>query len=138
MTFANKTSHFLNFNRHYMTKALRIGHLTLCMLEEIKRNIKIIRETHNLSREELAIKMDADVGIVKRLEWGKSSIDLQRLVKVAECFQMDVIDLLTYPEKFVNVNTLPQHNERIEAMLQIKLSKGQDEKTLKLESIEIK
>lgn len=108
------------------------------MLETLKRNIRLIRESRNLSREQLAEMMDVDDNVVKRLEWGKSSIDIERLDKFAECLNIKLIDVLTFPNRYIDSNSVLGYDDKIEAILQIKLSKSQNEKTIRVESFELK
>jgi transcriptional regulator with XRE-family HTH domain len=114
--------------------------ILLMMLDALKRNIKTIRESKEISRERMAEIMEVDANIVKRLEWGKSNIDFLRLQQVSKVFDMSIIDVITFPDIYRNIKNLPAifDNDKIEATLQIKLSKSKGEKNLKIESIDIK
>jgi transcriptional regulator with XRE-family HTH domain len=107
------------------------------MTEKIKANVGAIRKNNGLSREQVADMLEVDLGKVKRLEWGKSKIDLELLESFASALNMTLLDVITYPEKYISPNNIGLENDSLEANILIKVSKGKGDQQLKLQSIEI-
>lgn len=56
--------------------------------------IRTLRETRNLTQEEMAEKLDMTTGGYGKIEQGKSAINIDRLQQIANIFQIDVCELL--------------------------------------------
>lgn len=89
----------------------------------MKLKIKEIRESKNLSTYQVAEMMKIPQATYSRFERGASKIDLERLEQFALVFDMSVVDVLVYPEKFVNVRDLPKELKVYEpdVMIQFKV-----------------
>lgn len=59
-------------------------------------NIELIRKARNLSREEMAKKLNVTLSSYGKIERGETSITLDRLFELAEIFQLQPEEILTY------------------------------------------
>lgn len=89
----------------------------------MKLKIREIRESRNLSTYQVADLMKIPQPTYSRFERGASKIDLDRLEQFAEVFGMSVVDVIVYPEKFVNVHDIPKELKMYEpdVMIQFKV-----------------
>lgn len=60
----------------------------------VAETIKMLREVKNWSQEEMSEKLNISKSSYARWENGESQLKLHQLEKVAEVFQIDVLDLL--------------------------------------------
>ncbi|MBR1514947.1 MAG: helix-turn-helix transcriptional regulator [Bacteroidales bacterium] len=99
---------------------------------EIK--LREIREQRNLSQEETAEKMHISQSAYARFELTKTKIDLERLEKFASVMGMSIIDVLTYPERYVNSTTFNSADiaSGAEVTVQIKLKESQKQKLFEM------
>ena len=69
-----------------------------------------------------------------RFELTKTKIDLDRLEKFASVMGMSIIDVLTYPEHYVNSTTISDTDfgNEAEVTLQIKVKESQKHKILEM------
>ena len=89
----------------------------------MKLKIRELRESLNLSTYQVADMMKIPQATYSRFERGASKIDLERLELFAEVLGMSVVDVLVWPERFVNVRDLPKELKVYEpdVMIQIKV-----------------
>lgn len=98
--------------------------------EDVIRKIIQIREEHGITKRELAERLEMNEASYGRIESGKIALSFKHLAQIASAFGMGVIDILTYPKKFVEADQ--KDDEQVEAVLQIKLKKEKKEQVLKL------
>lgn len=71
-----------------------------CIMEKILENIELIRKEKGIKQSVMAkilgIKQPAYSNYIKR----ESDISWSRLLQISNAFQMDVIDVITYPVKY--------------------------------------
>lgn len=60
----------------------------------LAENIKILRNEHGITKENLSIALDFDNSYISKLEKTKVNITLDRLVKIADYFSVKVDELL--------------------------------------------
>ena len=101
-------------------------------MEESKviKNIIQIRNSLCITKREVAYKVGINEGSYGRIESGKIALSYNMLARIASCFNMSVVDILTYPEKYIKSDR--QSEEPVEAVLQIKLKKDKKDQILKL------
>lgn len=92
-------------------------------------NIKKIRIEKGVTQEVLAEALFVDPSVLSNLERGKRELKVSELEIIADCLGVRVIDLFTWPVRYVEPG---QENEGVEAILQIKLKKDRKEQVLKL------
>lgn len=98
--------------------------------EKIIRNIIQIRNSKGLTKRSVAAALNINEASYGRIENGKIALSYKQLAEIANCFQMSVIDIMAYPDKYVKVETA--NEEPLEAILQIKLKKDKKDQVLKL------
>ena len=89
----------------------------------MKLNIKELREKKQLSTYQVAKLMNITQSAYSRFENAKSKIDLARLESFANVMGMSVVDVLMYPDKYVNVRDIPKEMKVYEpdVMIQFKV-----------------
>ncbi len=108
----------------------------------MKLNIKEIREKAGYQQAEMAEKMNISQPTYARFEQQSTRIDLERLVDFANIVNMSLIDVIGFPDKYVNVTDIAKEINKTEpeVVVQIKVTKKKREdilKTLFGENIEI-
>jgi transcriptional regulator with XRE-family HTH domain len=80
----------------------------------IGNKIKKIKELRNVTQEYMAIELGISQEGYSKIEADKTKITLERVEKIAKILQMDILDLLSFDEKFVFNNfSNPQQKQRI-------------------------
>ena len=97
---------------------------------KILENIKQIRKNQKLTKREVANALCMSEANYGRIENGHAALQFRHLAKIASLFGMGVIDVLSYPDKYVQ-ETSPKA-EPVEAVLQIKLKKDKKDQVLRL------
>ena len=110
---------------------IQIQDLLLNMIEQILKNIELIRVARGFSQDGMAAEMNKTQSAYARFESGKTKIDLKTLDEFAKANNMSLIDVITYPKKYVDSEELA-HIDNIETSIQIKLSPSQKEQVLKM------
>jgi len=101
------------------------------LMEQVLKNIRAIREAVGYSQEQLAEKMRITQSQYARFERGATKTDLEMLYSFANVLSLNIIDIITYPKKFVEASQ-NTNNETLEATLQIKLRNDTKDQVLKL------
>lgn len=97
---------------------------------EIFEAIKVIRLQKAINQQVIADALNLDVAVVSNIENGKRDLRVKELEIISKALGVSVIDLFTYPDKYVKINQ--KDDEPIEAVLQIKLRKEKKDQVLKL------
>ena len=100
--------------------------------KQILSNIAEIRKSKNLSQELIADEMKISQAQYARFERGATKSDLKTLLKFCDAVSIDFVDLVTYPDIYVNSKELGYERDPIEAVLQIKLQHDKKDQVLKL------
>lgn len=90
----------------------------------------MIRVARGFSQEGMAAEMHKTQSAYARFEAGKTKIDLKTLELFAEVNNMSIIDVITYPKKYVDSDAVLA--SAIETTIQFKLSSAQKEQVLKI------
>jgi transcriptional regulator with XRE-family HTH domain len=95
--------------------------------------IKQLRENAQYSQEEMAQKMGISQSAYARFELSKTKIDLDRLESFAKQIGKPFIDVITYPERYINVRDIGKelNNSEPEVVVQIKIKGSERENLLK-------
>ena len=96
----------------------------------VANNIKEIRLQKSINQQVIADALNVDVAVISNIEKGKRDLKVKDLEKISNALGVSVIDLITYPKKFVEV--VSNEDEPVEAILQIKLKKDKKDQVLKL------
>lgn len=87
----------------------------------ILENIAQIRKSKGFSQEYVAEKMGLKQPGYGLIERGERSLEYNKLLQIAMVFEMDVIDIITYPDKYVYSE---EHNET-RVLVEIKLNNNE-------------
>ncbi|MCR5242996.1 MAG: helix-turn-helix domain-containing protein [Prevotella sp.] len=97
---------------------------------EIYEAIKEIRQQKSINQQVIADALHLDVAVVSNIEKGKRDLRVKELEIISKVFEMSVVDLFTYPDRYVKLTQ--KEDEQVEAVLQIKLRKDKKDQVLKL------
>lgn len=61
--------------------------------EKIATNVKLYREKHSFTREELSLLLGFDNSYIGKVEKSKVNITIDRLSKIADYFNISIINL---------------------------------------------
>ena len=82
--------------------------------QSICNNISAIRRIKGYSQEYVASKIGIKQSGYGLLENGKRSLSYDQLLLLAIVFEMDVVDIITYPDKLVMPNNLEKKSLKTE------------------------
>ena len=88
-------------------------------MNDILTNIKRIREEMRLSQENVADELGIAQNSYGLIENGKRKLSYDNLSQIAKCFKRDVIDIITYPKKYVDKDIFENNPERIMVTFEI-------------------
>ncbi len=117
---------FVKNTNKYVEKAnkyVEITYLFECqtiifMNMDVLKNIREIRIEKSINQDVIASALDVDTSAVSNIENGKRELKVSELAKIANCLGVEVLDLFTYPEKYVNIKSLKQP-ERISVTFEV-------------------
>jgi len=88
-------------------------------MESILINIKKIREELGLSQENVADELGIAQNSYGLIENGKRKLSYDNLAQIAKCFKRNIIDVITYPKKYVDKDLFDGNSERISVTFEI-------------------
>ena len=102
-------------------------------MKKILENIKTLRESKGYTQENMAELLEITQSSYARFERGATKTDLKTIFLIAEVLKMDIIDVITYPEKYVNINDISTEitTPEPEVTLQIKITGDKKNQVLK-------
>jgi transcriptional regulator with XRE-family HTH domain len=103
------------------------------MMKNILDNIRIIRESKGYSQEYIAELVGITQSAYARFERGATKTDLKTVSLIAQVFEMNLIDVITFPEQYVNIKDISKEDEtpEPEIILQIKITGDKKNQILK-------
>ena len=111
---------------------LKINYLNLSIMitkEKILENISKIRVNKKITQKSIAEFLEIEQGSYSLLERGERDLTIDRLLQIAIFLKMDVVDIITYPNKGLYNK---ENEEDIKAILQIELKKDKKDQVMKL------
>ena len=111
---------------------LKINYLNLSIMitkDKILENISKIRVNKKITQKTIADFLEIEQGSYSLLERGERDLTIDRLLQIAIFFKMDVVDIITYPNKG---SYNKENEEDIKAILQIELKKDKKDQVMKL------
>lgn len=111
---------------------LKINYLNLSIMitkDKILENISKIRVNKKITQKSIAEFLEIEQGSYSLLERGERDLTIDRLLQIAIFFKMDVVDIITYPNKG---SYNKENEEDIKAILQIELKKDKKDQVMKL------
>jgi len=73
------------------------------MISNLKENIKKLRKLKGLSQTDIAKSLNIDQSTYGKIESGNTEITFDKLEKISYCLNMKILDIITYPEKFIKI-----------------------------------
>lgn len=102
------------------------------MKEKILKNVRLFREKANLSQEYIAEKMNISQAKYARFERGSTKTDLDMLLLFCNVINVPIMDIITYPDRFININEIPSLQKEETVLLSIEIKKDKRDQVLKL------
>lgn len=104
------------------------------MIKSIYDKIVQIRKEKGISQEFMAEQLGIEQSTYGKIERGTIKLTIEKLELISEVFQISLIDIVTYPEKYVNIKDIGLNGSQdtLEATLQIKLGKDKKDQVLRL------
>lgn len=90
---------------------------------KIEEVVKAIRIAKGIKQQAIADSLGIDQVIVSNIECGKREIKANELCAIANALGVSVVDLVSYPDKYVRADVATAPQETVKAVLQIELSK---------------
>lgn len=97
---------------------------------EIYESIREIRLQKGINQQAIADALNVDVSVASNIEKGKRDLRVRELEIIANVLGIPVIDLFTYPDKYVRISQTEEDNT--EVLLQIRLKKNKKDQILGL------
>lgn len=94
------------------------------------KNIFEIMSQKGIKQQVLSDALNCDAAVISNLKNGKRELKVSELEIISRCLEVDIIDLFTYPKKYVEYSN--SNEEPIEAVLQIKLRRDKRDQILKI------
>lgn len=98
-------------------------------MNDILRNIDAIRRDKGYSQEYLASQIGMKQAGLSLIMSGERELKYNTLLQIANALQVSVIDIITYPDKYV---LRKDYDVSTETILQIKLDNEKKEQVLKI------
>lgn len=80
---------------------------------DIIKNIKLLRTQKSISQEAIADALHLDGSVISNIESGKRELKVRELEVIAECLGVNVIDLFTYPKKYIDSELTQSESEKV-------------------------
>ena len=90
-------------------------------------NIKKIRLEKGIPQKKIADALNLDNAVISNIENGKRELKVSEII--ANCLEVSIIDLFTYPKKYVPLDSI---DDEIAATLTIQLKREKKDQVLKL------
>ena len=76
------------------------------MMRNLVQNIITLRKKKGFNQQVIADAIDRDVSNWSKVEQGKQSVQVDDLEKIANCLDVRVIDLFTYPDRYIKADDI--------------------------------
>lgn len=117
-----------------MYNHLNINNLLNFKFMFMKAKLKEIRESKGFSTYDVAKMMHITQSSYARIERGDTKIDLDRLSIFADVMEMSIVDVLMYPERYINIRDIGKeiNNAGPEVIVQIRVKEKKREEILRM------
>ncbi|MDR0795602.1 MAG: helix-turn-helix domain-containing protein [Tannerella sp.] len=98
-------------------------------------NIIKIRNEKRLMQIDIAAMLGIDMSTYSKIESGKIALTVDRLAKIASFFDMEVVDVIYWPARYVkydSLNASEKNSHQPKVTIQIELSEEKKEKVLEM------
>ena len=103
--------------------------------DKVLANIIKIRNEKRIKQIDIASTLDIDMSTYCRIESGKIALSVDRLADIASFFEMEVVDILYWPHKYVRYDSLTAREKdsiQPRVTVQIELSEEKRAKVLEM------
>lgn len=97
--------------------------------QQIIENLRKIRNERNLTQAAVGTFANISESQMSRIMSGGNSLSIDQLEEIASGLKMSVIDIITYPEKYVPKSSLGEGD--VDAVLMVKLKESKKRQILK-------
>lgn len=101
-------------------------------MNDILDNIRNLRTLRGYNQGWMGQKLGMSQNGYSLIEAGKRGLQYSDLCQIAIIFNMSVIDIVTYPEKWAPVGLTQYENDGAKVILQIELKKEKKDQVMKL------
>ena len=103
-------------------------------MKNITENIRTLRESEGYTQEYMAELMGMTQSAYARFERGATKTDLKTVSMAAQIFKIGLVDVITYPEKYINIKDAAKEipTSDPEIILQIKIKGDKKSEILKM------
>lgn len=105
------------------------------IINSILENIRKIMNDRGLTQASIAEYANTTPSQMSRIFKGDVQLSLKQLSDIATSFQMTVVDVITYPNKYVDSNSLSDEEKAMrkpKVLLQLELEEEKKEQVLKI------
>lgn len=85
----------------------------------ILKNIKEIRKERGYGQEYMAFKLEMSQAGYALWEKGERELTYNNLSRIADVLNVPVIDIITYPKRFVDISTIPLKQEKVSVTFEV-------------------
>lgn len=89
---------------------LGTAHTNAWYFMKINEKIRLLREAHNFTQEEMAHKLSLSTNGYANIERGETKLHLERLEEIAHIFGIEVTDLISFGERNIIFNDNSTNN----------------------------
>lgn len=100
--------------------------------ERLRENIRKLMTDRDLPQRAIADYMGTTASQLSKIINGECNVTLRHISNLASSLSLREIDIFTYPDVYEPAQTVAQHQEPVEAILQIKLQKEKKDQVLKI------
>ena len=102
-------------------------------MKNIIENIRTLRESKGYSQDDMAELMCITQSAYARFERGATKTDLKTVSLAAKVLEVTLVDVITYPEKYVNIKDVSKESSTFEpeVILQVKIKGDKRKEILK-------
>lgn len=90
------------------------------MESQIRNNIISIRNNFKYSQEYMADMLHTNQSNYSKIERGDSKLTVEMLDRISQIFEMRLIDVITYPDKYIN-SSQPVINNTTKILVELEL-----------------
>lgn len=96
---------------------------------QVGQKIKKVREIRNYTQEYVATKLGITQESYSKIEANKTQVSTQRLEKIADILDINMLDLLAFDDKFVfnNINNSYEHSQENAKIIFVNQSENEKE-----------
>ena len=102
---------------------------------KVLTNIIKIRNEKKMTQIDVASVLDIDMSTYSKIESGKIALSVDRLAQIASFFELDVVDVIYWPARYVKYDTLTKNEKdslQPKVTVQIELSEEKRDKVLEI------